>query len=144
MRGNNSISQHHQNAPERRPRNPQLFFLLQHKHKQLEACTPNDLMDRVCGLAQKDSRFMERAKSTADEIDSAFERGEPTDGLWPGNLYRCLLVALIRDERFEHAAEEQLLEMSAEQLARVECICQRRGWSYEDYMYEALWALHNR
>lgn len=66
-----------------------------------------------------------------------------TGGLWPRSLYRCLLGALIREARFEHAAEEQFLEMSAEQPDEVECICRCRGWSYEDYMYEALWALHN-
>jgi hypothetical protein len=34
--------------------------------------------------------------------------------------------------------------MSAEQFGEVERICRRRGWSYEDYVYEALWALHER
>jgi len=33
--------------------------------------------------------------------------------------------------------------MSGEQLDQIECICKRRGWSYEDYVYESLWALHN-
>jgi hypothetical protein len=126
------------------------FFLPQYKRDQLEAqaarqgCTPNDLIDRVWTRAKKDSRFVELAKATADEIDSALERGEPTGRLWPRSLYRCLLAAMIRDARFEQAAEEQLLEMSAEQLGQVECICRRRGWSYEDYVYEALCALHNR
>jgi hypothetical protein len=69
-------------------------------------CSLDDLIDRVCARARKNARFVAGAKATADEIDSALERREPTRLLWPKSLSRCLLAALIRDARFERAAEQ--------------------------------------
>jgi hypothetical protein len=40
-----------------------------------------------------------------------------------------MLAAMIRDARFEQAADNFLLEMSSEQMAKVELRCRNRGWS---------------
>jgi hypothetical protein len=107
-------------------------------------CTPDELVNELHKLLEKDSAFAELAAFTAKEIQAALMRGEDATGLWPDNLNESLAVATLLSAVAEKGAEEVLLELSGVEMDCLEFLCQQRGLSYEELTQEALESLYNR